>query len=359
MKAISRLKLFDFLLMLGALVLLIILWNPLFKVLRPFIYGFVLAYLLDPLVKKLEKKGLKKGWAVLIVFIVILGIITFLVSTLLPMLSVDVDFFVKDVPQIVRSISEFLDALQAGKIKILPESVMKMFNIQEHIQTVTKYLGQIFGNAISAIISSTAGLIDMLLAPMVTIYLLLDKKRIFDYMRDLVPERWLPHLQQFFRDCDLILGSFIKGQLLVAAIVGGLTGLGALIIGIPYPLLVGFFAGITNVIPYFGPWIGGILPVILALTKRPILALWAALWIFVVQQIDSNLISPQIMSKSVGLHPLVVIFSVLFFGQLMGIPGMILGVPFMGMLLIVAQNIQRIREKLDHMSDFNLEKEEA
>lgn len=355
MKSIPRLKVFDVLLVIGAFVLLFFIWNPLFKVLRPFIYGFVLAYLLDPLVKKLEKKGLKKGWAVLIVFVVILGIITFIVSTILPLLSVDVDFFVRDVPKIVNSISEFLEALQAGKIKVMPESVMKMFNIQEHIQTLTKSLGQLFGNVVSTILSSTAGLVDLLLAPMVSIYLLLDKQRIFAFLRRLFPERWLPHLQQFVKDCDLILGSFIKGQLLVAAIVGLLTGLGSWIIGVPYPLLVGFFAGITNVIPYFGPWIGGVLPVILAITKKPILALWVALLIFIVQQIDSNLISPQVMSRSVGLHPLVVIFSVLFFGQLMGIPGMILGVPFMGMLLIVASNIQRIRKKLGHMEDFSLE----
>lgn len=349
MKSMSRLRVFDILLALGGVVLLFFLWNPLFKVLRPFIYGFVFAYLLDPLVKKLEAKGLKKGWAVLVVFVVILGIITFIISTILPLLTIDVGFFERDVPQIVKSISEFLDALQAGRIKVLPDSVMKMFNIQEHIQNLTNSLGKLFGNAISTLISSTAGLIDFLLAPMVTIYLLLDKKRIFDFLGGLVPQRWKPPVEQFFKDCDLILGSFIKGQLLIALIVGVCSGIGMWIIGVPYPLLVGFFAGITNVIPYFGPWIGGILPVILALTKRPILALWAGLWVFVVQQIESNLISPQIMSRSVGLHPLVVIFSVLFFGQLMGVPGMILGVPFMGMLLIVLRNIQRIREHLEHL----------
>jgi predicted PurR-regulated permease PerM len=103
---------------------------------------------------------------------------------------------------------------------------------------------------------------------------------------------------------------------------------------------------LTNIIPYFGPWIGGILPVILALMISPIRALWMVIAIVIIQQGESDLISPQIMARSVGLHPLLVMFSVLFFGSIFGIIGMIAGVPLMAILINIGKYIFEYRDKL-------------
>ncbi|NMA49153.1 MAG: AI-2E family transporter, partial [Tissierellia bacterium] len=126
-----------------------------------------------------------------------------------------------------------------------------------------------------------------------------------------------------------------------------LMGIGSLIIGIPYALTIGLLAAITNIIPYFGPWLGGILPTVLAFIEKPIMTLWAIGLIVVVQQIESTLITPRIMSKSVGIHPLLIIFSVLFFGSLFGIIGMILGVPMMATLLLIFGYIKEYRQHIE------------
>jgi predicted PurR-regulated permease PerM len=103
-------------------------------------------------------------------------------------------------------------------------------------------------------------------------------------------------------------------------------------------------AGITNIIPYFGPWIGGVLPVVLAIMDSPIKALWVAIMIVIVQQLEAVFISPQVMSRSVGLHPLVVMFSVLLFGKAFGIIGMIIGVPFTATMIVIVKHILKLRK---------------
>lgn len=105
-------------------------------------------------------------------------------------------------------------------------------------------------------------------------------------------------------------------------------------------------SGVILRLPYFGPWIGGILPVILAFMERPIMVLWVTILIVVIQQVESAFLSPQIMSHSVGLHPLLVMFSVLFFGNMMGILGMIIGVPLMGILKIAFRYLRDFRREI-------------
>ena len=162
-----------------------------------------------------------------------------------------------------------------------------------------------------------------------------------------IPVKRLAKAKELGGEVDKVLGGFIKGQLTVAGFVGILTGMGCWIIGVPYSLTIGLVAGITNIIPYFGPWIGGVLPVILAFMESPIMALWVTMLIVVIQQVESAFLSPQIMSHSVGLHPLLVIFSVLFFGNMLGILGMIIGVPLMGLLKIALRYLKEFRSEID------------
>ena len=120
----------------------------------------------------------------------------------------------------------------------------------------------------------------------------------------LINDRRRESLKVVAGEIDVVLGGFIRGQLVIAVFVGILTGVGCRIIGVPHSLTVGLVAGITNIIPYFGPWIGGVLPVVLAIMDNPIRALWVAIMIVIVQQLEAVFISPQVMSRSVGLHPL-------------------------------------------------------
>ena len=194
-------------------------------------------------------------------------------------------------------------------------------------------------------VSSTGTLLDIIITPIITFYYLKDKDNILKAITGNLPKNALSKIKELGRDIDKVLGGFIKGQITVAAFVGILTGIGCFFIGVPYALTIGLVAGITNIIPYFGPWLGGILPVVLAFMERPLMALWVVILILVIQQIESAFLSPQIMSHSVGLHPLLVMFSVLFFGSMFGILGMIIGVPLMGVLKILLGYVKELRWK--------------
>ncbi len=320
--------------------------KPLGSMINPFIYALVAAYLLDPLVKLLEKKGLKRIWAILLIFAAIAGIIAIVFATFIPRLTRDMSVFISDIPRIFEFLKDFIEGLRAGEIPFIPEPIQEFFNIEKEIANISNYLRTAMGGILNSLASSTGTLLDIVMTPLVAFYYLKDKDKLANGIMSAVPATLRNGISELGKDVDKVLGGFLKGQITVALFVGVLTGIGCRIIGVPYSLTIGFIAGLTNIIPYFGPWLGGILPVVLALLEKPLMALWVVILIIVIQQIESSLISPQIMSHSVGLHPLTVIFSVLFFGSMMGIPGMIIGVPLSGILKAIGAKAMKFRSNL-------------
>lgn len=151
----------------------------------------------------------------------------------------------------------------------------------------------------------------------------------------MIPLSKRSELLQLWEEIDEVLINFIIGNLTVALLVGSCTAFGLAMIGMDFPLLLGIITGITNIIPYFGPVIGGIPAVLLALLKSQKLAFYVIIVIVVVQQLESNFISPKVLGKSVGLHPLIVIFILLAGGELGGIVGMLIAVPLTAVLKII------------------------
>lgn len=314
------------------------------NVITPFIYALVVAYLLNPAVKMLEKRKIKRGWAILIVFIFIISLLSLIFMSFIPKLANDLLGFDEEIPQIFEFLQSVFNEIKEGRIPFVPDFLADFIDVDHELEKMGMAFRGAFSNLSSKILASTGTLLDIVMTPIITFYYLKDKERLLGTLSSLIQKERYKKIGSILNDINRVLGGFIKGQLIVAAFVGVLTGVGCAVIGVPYALTIGFVAGITNIVPYFGPWIGGILPVLLALMHHPIMAVWVTLWIVIVQQIESSFISPQVMSHSVGLHPLTVIFSVLFFGNMFGILGMIIGVPLMGTIKVLIKYVLEFRE---------------
>lgn len=344
---IRKIKIVDIVLIIFAILAFIFIRKPLFNVINPFIYALVVAYLLDPLVKILEKKKIKRIWAILIIFLLIVAVFAVLFATFIPKLTDEVKDFVDNIPSIFESVRNAIENFQLNGFEFLPKEMRSFLDLDKQISNLSKNIEVFFNGLVGFLVQSTGTIFDLVMTPLIAFYYLKDKEKIKKLIIKAFPLRHREFVKRVGRDVDKVLGGFIKGQLTVAAFVGILMGIGSLIIGIPYSLTIGLVAGITNIIPYFGPWLGGILPTILAFIEKPAMVFWAVGLIVVVQQIESAVITPRVMSKSVGIHPLLIIFSVLFFGGLFGIVGMILGVPMMAILLLVFGYIKEYRNHIE------------
>ncbi|HHX18641.1 MAG TPA: AI-2E family transporter [Clostridium sp.] len=341
----KRYILMDIGLLLCALVVIIILGQSFMSVVRPFIYALVLAYILNPIVSFIEKRKIKRVFSILIVFLSISILLISVFAIIIPRFAKDISIFVsEEIPKILSFANKIIDDFRTGDLHILPKVVRDYINIDSELKKIAGIISSSFSELSNLIVEGTGTLLDIVLTPIIAFYYLKDKDIIINSFMKLINDRRRESLKVVAGEIDVVLGGFIRGQLVIAVFVGILTGVGCRIIGVPHSLTVGLVAGITNIIPYFGPWIGGVLPVVLAIMDNPIRALWVAIMIVIVQQLEAIFISPQVMSRSVGLHPLVVMFSVLLFGKAFGIIGMIIGVPLTATGIVIVKHILKLRK---------------
>lgn len=333
------------------------------SIIAPFLYALVLSYFLHPLVKWLEQKKIKRPIAILLVFLALFLLIYILFMSFVPNLAKEVTALAKEIPNIFAFIQRFLRDAKLADFQLpafLPEGFLEFLNLDAQLMKVSEFLTQYVTSLPSAIFGAMRSLLNLVMTPLITFYYLKDKERFSNGLLNFFHDDAKEKIKEGAGQIDKVLGGFIRGQLLVAAFVGTLTGLGSWVIGIPNATIIGVVSGITNIIPYFGPFLGGILPVVLGLMNDPITALWVVIWILVVQQIEASFISPQIMSHSVGLHPLTVMFSVLLFGSAMGVTGMILAVPIAGTIKVFYAYAMEYRQKIrDPSTSILLVKEET
>ncbi|AUG56440.1 MAG TPA: AI-2E family transporter [Ruminiclostridium sp.] len=341
----KRYILLDIGLILCVLVVIIILGQSFVNVIRPFIYALVLAYILNPLVNFIEKGKVKRVFAILIVFLSICIFVVSIFAIIIPKFAKDISVFItEEIPAIFNFVNKAIDDFKSGNLFKIPEVLYDYINIDNELKKIAKVISNAFSQLSTIIVEGTGTLLDIVLTPIIAFYYLKDKDIIINTFMKPINNNKRDKLKVIAKEIDTVLGGFIRGQLVIAVFVGILTGVGCKILGVPHSLTIGLVAGITNVIPYFGPWIGGILPVILAIMDSPIKALWVAIMIVIVQQLESAFISPQVMSRSVGLHPLLVMFSVLFFGKAFGIIGMIIGVPLTATIIVIVKHVLELRK---------------
>lgn len=325
------------LLVLMPVILVYFLWSVR-AVLLPFVLAALLAYVLAPLVTLLEKRGLSRTMSIVVVYTTLLGAGAVTVIFGYPRLIRELNGLTQAVPMYSSKVQEIILRLQNQYSSFdLPESVRIVFD--QRLAGAEDIVLRVIHQSVNLLVSLCSQVLSFLLAPVLAFYILKDQDSIRSGLESLLPRRFKSDVLDLARDTNGIVRKFIQGHLVVCLIVGGLTALGMYLIGMPFALLIGIIAGLADLIPFFGPLLGAVPALAIGILQSWQLSVYALLVIFVVQQIESNVISPKILGDALGLHPIVIIFALLAGGQLWGIIGMLVALPLSAILRLIIRYI--------------------
>ncbi|MEK5145552.1 Predicted PurR-regulated permease PerM [Psychrobacillus psychrotolerans] len=302
----------------------------------PLLLGGVLFYLSRPLLKWLESVKFPRWASILSVFAVI-GLIGWLFYALIgPPLTEQVNKLVKNTPEIVEDVEQFTKYALSQK-DLLPET------LQDTVDDATGKINDIAVSAGSLLFKFIQGVFQgifvLVLVPFFLVYMLKDHEKFAPFVSSFAKGEKKTWIRKTLADIDDTLRSYIQGQLFVSFLVGLMLLIGYFAIGLEYALLLAIFGMMMNVIPFLGPYISVIPAIIIALTQEPKLAIYVAIIMLVAQQIESNFITPNVMGKSLDIHPLTVITVILAAGNIAGLWGIILAIPTYAVIKVILKNI--------------------
>jgi predicted PurR-regulated permease PerM len=329
----------------------------------PLVFALVIIYTLNPIVSRMERRGIPRGVGVAVAYVVVLGTFTLVVILLIPLVSNQVEDFSDDWPQFRAEIVEFVqESAQSIEDRFGTEidttQVSCLFGADElegpdaptveECDEVTRDLREQVAAQAGRLVEFSSSALHLLLAlvigTLIALYLLIDLPQLRRDFVNLVPQTHREEMLDVSAKLGRAVGGFFRGQLLVALIVGLLSSLGFWLIGLPFWLVIGAIAGLTNLIPLIGPFIGGGLGLLIGtITDGVGLGLKAALVALVVQQLDNHIVSPNVMRRTVNLHPVTVMLGLLAGGTLAGIWGVLLAVPAIAVTKIVAGHLWATR----------------
>ncbi len=314
-------------------------------VLTPFFLGGAVAYVSYPLVRLLESKQVPRGTAILLVYAMFAVFVILLVYAVLPSLTRELDQMIAILPEQTRRLEGLTDhALKDLQKLWMPEMLQEVVNLS--LRRAEDLLGRFASRIAELLVGLVSHVFNLVLAPFLAYYLLRDLHSIQRAAIAWMPSGVRKDVLDLGRKVNHVVSGFLRGQLIVSCIVGILVASGLSLLGVKYAIIVGIFAGLADIIPYFGPLISAVPAVALALTVSPWTALWVVILLIAIQQFEGSVLSPKIVGDRVGLHPLTVIFAVLAGGELMGILGMLMAVPVAATVKVVAAHVgDRILER--------------
>ena len=280
--------------------------------------------------KKLKKSG-KRGIGLLLTYITA-SIITYLfIQFVLPQLIESIIGLVNNIPQYLNDLTKVTNEI-FDDLNLQPEYISlitdKFGEAITYIITLISNLVPVIGNFI---VGATSSILNIIIGIIVSIYILIDKEKFMALGKKIVyaicSENKAKFILRLATQSNMTFSRFIGGKILDSFIIGVLTFLILTIFKMPYILLISVIIGVTNIIPFFGPFIGGIPAAIIILFVSPIQALWFVIIIIIIQQIDGNIIGPKILGDSIGISAFWILFSLLVAAKFMGFVGMIIGVP--------------------------------
>jgi predicted PurR-regulated permease PerM len=308
--------------------------------------AFALAYILNPAVSLLERRGVRRVPAILIVFIAavlattgftafLIGSISSELSDMRPNLPAYATHIYEVTPETIKN---YLGIETPDKLSQRVDQLIQQARTSapDMLKPVAAFIKEAFSSTINLILA----ILGYLIIPVYLFYLLSDMPRLKQFAESFIPERHLPAYRQKLEEIDAVLSGFIRGQLLVCAILAVLYSVGLYFIGIDLAIAIGTLAGVTFIIPYLGTLIGITLSGIMAFLKfhdilHPLLCLG---WFSIVQGLEGAVITPKIVGNKVGLHPLVAIIALLIGGQLFGLIGMLIAVPVTAVLQVFTRS---------------------
>ncbi|EAC5222570.1 AI-2E family transporter [Listeria monocytogenes] len=321
-------------------------FDPLMVILKtvaaPIILAGISYYLFNPIIDWLEKHKWKRGWAIALLYLVIIGLIILLFSFVIPAVKDQIVSLFKSFPgywdQITQKFDEFSRSSLFDQIKDKLNT-----NMSDIMKTLSTKGTSVINSAISSIGSIVGTVTEVVLAivttPLVLFYLLKDGKKLPDFLLKMLPVNGRAHTRQVLGEANHQISSYIRGQIIVSLCIGILLFIGYLIIGLPYALTLAIIAACTSIVPYLGPAIAITPAIIIAIVTSPWLLIKLIIVWCVVQLLEGKFISPQVMGKTLKVHPITILFVILVAGNLFGILGVIFAVPGYAVLKVIVTHV--------------------
>lgn len=331
--------------LIGTLLLLGIIGWILLKfwiIVPPVVIAFVMIYVLNPIVTRLEGRGVARWLGSCLSYAVLLGVLTLLGYLIIPSIAEQAGDLADNFPTIYDDLAVDLEGF-ADRVGLSDVDLPDYEELTERISGSDFFSDQL-GEITDITLSVLETIFLVVLAPVIAFYVLLDLPTLRRKLMELIPGQHRAETAYVARQLGSAVGGFLRGQVVVALIVGVMTAGGFWLIDLPFWLLIGMIAGLLNIIPFVGPWVGGTLGVMVALATRDLqTAVWAGLVAVIVQQIDNHFVSPSVLRVTVRLHPALIILGLIVGAALGGFWGLVLTVPVMASVKIVAGHFWRTR----------------
>lgn len=326
----------------------------LLKTISPLFIGLFLAWLFDPIVSYLERKGLRRVFGALITYVSFAAIIVLILGSIVPILSDQINDFVAMIPNVFDNIKAWIEGILMrfdGIPSLNVEEIQK--NLFKNIEAIgTDLTSTLPGTIVSVVKSFVSGIGIFVIGIIIGFYLSIGFKNASDMLITFLPKKYREDALELSNEINTTCRHFVRGALIDASIIFAVSSFAFMLCGLKAPLLFGLFCGITNVIPYAGPYIGGAPAVIVAFSQGTTTGIFVLISIVLIQAIEGNFLQAFIMSKSTKLHPVTIIIGLLVFGYFFGILGMVISTPIIGAAKAIFMFFNERYEWISYKSDY-------
>jgi len=296
--------------------------------------SLVLASAFDPWVDWFQKHKIPRAVGLLFIYLVLVFVLGGVVYLIIPPIVIEVNELSSDFPiyweKISGNISEFRN---------YSESQGWNQNIQESLETLQSNISGVAGGVFSTVFSFFGGIISFFLILVITFYMTVEEQAMKRLTRAVMPVKYQPYFTHLVNRMQEKIGRWLRGQLILSVLIFGISWIALLLLGVKYALVLALFAGITELIPYLGPFIGAVPAVFIAFTQSPTLAVMVLVVYLIIQFLENHVLVPKVMQKAVGLNPVIIIIAMLIGAKVAGILGIMLAVPVATALSVLASDI--------------------
>lgn len=309
----------------------------------PIVAAGILYYLFSPFVAQLIQRGVSRNISIWIIFIIIIALISWGISTLIPLLREQATTFVENIPNYQASLMETIESLPIDlESGFIDPNITEYFanidwnSITDQLNTIITSTFGGLGSVIGTVAQLVTGLITM---PVLLYYLLLEGYKIPQYILYHVPDKYRPKVGRILFKSNHQISQYIRGQILVALVVGVIFAIGYSIIGLDYAISLSVIAGIFNIIPYLGSIMAVVPALIIGLLISPYMFIKVLIVVAIEQLLEGRFVSPQILGNNLKIHPVTILLVLLGAGRLFGLSGVILGVPGYAVIKVIVTEL--------------------
>lgn len=311
--------------------------------------SIIIAYALNPIINSFERRNIKRFYGVIIVYLSIVAMFFILSVLVIPSSGKEIRRFVSNLPIYFEQISDIMDGFYTkyySTLGGLPPMFQGIENIvMENLVKLEGIISDSMTKFVGGVLSMASKLVNIVLTPILVLYFLVDKAYFKELLIKLIPNKYREDTLQLASIIDTSLKQFIKGRLIMSLYAGVMTTILLLVLGIEFPFVIGFITGVADIVPYIGPFLGYVPAVFFASFSGIMKVIWVSIFWVLIQWTENNIVAPKIIGENMGMHPMVILLSIIIGGGVFGVFGMILSVPIVAITKITTQYILDKRRK--------------